>query len=114
MSTNIQVVEERGDDILVLLPVDRIDSSNAAGFESIITDHISKGELRLIIDFSRLNFISSSGLRVLLIAVKKLSATQGKLVLCGMQKHIQEVFTISGFDKLIPIRESRKASINLF
>ncbi len=57
---NIQVVEERDNDVLVLLPVDRIDSSNAAGFESIITNHISNGELRLIFDFSRLNFISSS------------------------------------------------------
>ena len=111
---NIQVVEERDNDVLVLLPVDRIDSSNAARFESTLTDHISNGELRLLIDFSRLNFISSSGLRVLLIAAKRLSGTQGKLVLCGMQDHIQEVFTISGFDKLIPIRESRKASLNLF
>ena len=68
----------------------------------------------MIVDFSRLNFISSSGLRVLLIAAKKLSATQGKLVLCDMQEHIHEVFIISGFDQLIPIRNSHKASMNLF
>ena len=110
----IEVIEERDNDVLVLLPVNRLDSTNAHLFESMLMDHISKGELRMIIDFGRLNFISSSGLRVLLIVANKLSATQGKLVLCDMQEHIQEVFMISGFDQLIPIQESRKASMNLF
>ena len=84
---DIEVVEERDRDngVLVLLPVDRIDSTNARAFESIIMDCINNDERRLIIDFSHLNFISSSGLRVLLIAVKKLNANQGKLVLCDMQ-----------------------------
>ena len=111
---NIEVVEERDNDVLVLLPVGRLDSTNARAFETIVMDHISKGEQRMIVDFSRLNFISSSGLRVLLIAAKKLSATQGKLVLCDMQEHIHEVFMISGFDQLIPVQDSRKASMNLF
>ena len=110
----IEIIQERDNDVLVLLPVDRLDSTNARAFESMVMDHISKGELRIIIDFGRLNFISSSGLRVLLIAAKKLSATQGKLVLCDMQENIHEVFMISGFDQLIPIQESRKASMNLF
>ncbi len=111
---NIEVVEERDNDVLVLLPAGRLDSTNARAFETIVMDHISKGEQRMIVDFSRLNFISSSGLRVLLIAAKKLSATQGKLVLCDMQEHIREVFMISGFDQLIPVQDSRKASMNLF
>ena len=62
---NIEVVEERDNDVLVLLPVDRLDSTNARAFESIVMDHISKGEQRMIVDFSRLNFISSSGLTLL-------------------------------------------------
>ncbi len=72
--------------LIGLNQVGRLDSTNARAFESIVIDHLSKGEQRLIVDFSRLNFISSSGLRVLLIAAKKLSATQGKLVLCDMHE----------------------------
>ena len=113
---NIEVVEERDRDnnILVLLPIDRIDSANARAFESLIIDRINNDERRLIIDFNHLNFISSSGLRVLLIAVKKLNAIQGKLVLCDMQEHIHEVFLISGFDQLIPIRDSRQSAMDVF
>ncbi len=108
---DIEVAEERNDDVLVLLPVGRLDSGNARSFESVVMDRIGSGELRLIVDFSRLDFISSSGMRVLLIAAKALKANEGKLVLCEMKNHIEEVFRISGFDRIIPIKESRALAL---
>ena len=111
MPMDIEVAEERNDDVLVLLPVGRLDSGNARSFESVVMQRISGGEQRLIVDFSRLDFISSSGLRVLLIAAKALKADAGTLVLCGMKAHIEEVFRISGFDRIIPIKESREAAL---
>ena len=85
---NIEVAEERTDDALVLLPVGRLDSSNARAFESIVMERIGGGERRLIVDFSRLDFISSAGMRVLLIAAKALKTADGSLVLCAMKNHI--------------------------
>ena len=108
---DIEVAEERSDDVLVLLPVGRLDSGNARSFESVVMDHVSSGERRLIVDFSRLDFISSSGMRVLLIAAKALKASEGTLVLCAMKNHIEEVFRISGFDRIIPIKESRESAL---
>ena len=108
---DIEVAEEREEGALVLLPVGRLDSANARAFESIVSEHIGAGELRLVVDFSRLNFISSSGMRVLLLAAKQLHGKQGTLVLCSMQDHIHEVFRISGFDQIIPIRDSRQAAL---
>ena len=111
MPMDIEIAEERNDDVLVLLPVGRLDSGNARSFESVVMQRISGGEQRLIIDFSRLDFISSSGLRVLLLAAKALKAGSGTLVLCGMKAHIEEVFRISGFDRIIPIKPSREAAL---
>ena len=108
---DIEVAEERKDDVLVLLPLGRLDSGNARSFESVVMDHVSSGERRLIVDFSRLDFISSSGMRVLLIAAKALKASEGTLVLCAMKNHIEEVFRISGFDRIIPIKESRESAL---
>lgn len=108
---DIEVAEERDGDALVLLPVGRLDSANARAFEAIVMDRIGAGEQRMVVDFSRLNFISSSGMRVLLLAAKQLHASQGRLVLCTMQDHIHEVFRISGFDQIIPIRDSREAAL---
>ena len=82
-------------------------------FESIVMKHISGGEQRLIVDFSRLTFISSAGMRVLLIATKAMHASQGKIALCAMQNHIEEVFRISGFDRIMSIRDSRKSALDV-
>ena len=82
---DIEVGEERSGEVLVLVPIGRLDSGNASSFESIVMDRVSSGELRLIVDFSRLDFISSSGLRVLLIAAKALRVADGTLVLCSMK-----------------------------
>ena len=111
MASNIDVAEEHEADALVLIPAGRIDSGNARAFESIVTERISSGEHRVVVDFSRLDFISSSGLRVLLIAAKTLQVHKGGIALCAMKDHIQEVFQISGFDRIIPIRGSREDAI---
>ena len=111
---NIEIAEDRDNNVLVLLPVGRLDSANARSFELTIMGHIGNGEQQLIVDFSRLGFISSSGMRVLLIAAKKLNASNGKLVLCRMQDHIHEVFHISGFDQIIPILDSRQSAMAVF
>ena len=86
----------------------------ASAFESIVMEHINSGERHLIVDFSRLDFISSVGLRVALLATRALQASQGRIVLCAMRKHIEEVFRISGFDRIIVIKESRQAALDVF
>ena len=111
---NIEVAEERDQEVLVLLPVGRLDSANSGAFEAIVMKHINNGEQRLIIDFSRLDFISSSGLRVALLATRALRASDGRIVLCSMKRHIDEVFRISGFDRIITIKKSRQAALNAF
>ncbi len=107
----IEVAEERHHDVLVLLPIGRIDSNNAGAFESIVMQHINGGERNLIVDFSRLDFISSAGLRVAVLASRALKATAGRIVLCAMRTHIEEVFRISGFERIITIRKTRDAAL---
>ena len=109
---DIEVAEERAEEKLILVPVGRLDSANARSFETVVMERIAGGEQRLVIDFSQLNFISSSGMRVLLIAAKKLQASHGSIVLCAMKDHIHEVFRISGFDRIIPIKDSREAALD--
>lgn len=111
MNTDIEIIEERESGVLVLTPVKRLDGANARSFESLIMDRIDNGEQNLIVDFSRLNFVSSEGMRVILIAAKQLQASRGKFALCSMKDHIHHVFHISGFDKIIPILNSRWSAL---
>ncbi len=81
----------------------RVDSANAKEFEEELSAVIEKGSTGLVVDCGELNYISSAGLRVFLIAIRKTSAAGGGLALCRVPDHIQEVLEISGFSRLAKV-----------
>ncbi len=83
--------------ILVASLEGQLNSSNAAGLESQMLGLVDGGEHQWVLDFSRLDYISSAGLRVILMLAKRLRGCQGRLVLCHLQPQVREVFDISGF-----------------
>jgi len=89
----------------------RIDTTNFNVFEKEIVGLIDSGETNVIINCEGLNYISSSGLRVFLIAMKKLKNLKGKLHLCEMQPTIKEIFDISGFSTIFKIFNSEKEAL---
>ena len=69
---------------------------------------IGDGAPRLAVDLSKLEYISSAGLRVLLVVAKKVQQAKGKVVLFGLAPNVREVFSISGFDQIFSIRARRR------
>ncbi|MCY3736776.1 MAG: STAS domain-containing protein [Gemmatimonadaceae bacterium] len=84
----------------------RVDSANAKEFEEELSAIIDKGATGLVVDCGELNYISSAGLRVFLIAIRKTSAAGGGLALCRVPDHINEVLEISGFSRLAKVFET--------
>jgi len=80
----------------------RLDSTTATDFEKSLMNLIDL-QKENVVCFKELKYISSSGLRVLLVAAKKLSTKGRKLTISSMQDHIKEVFDISGFTGLFNI-----------
>ncbi|MCP4088692.1 MAG: STAS domain-containing protein [Gammaproteobacteria bacterium] len=99
----MNIGEQKMGDVTVLSPERRLDSNTAEFFEKLILGKIDEGNSKLIIDFSALDYISSAGLRVLLMAAKRIKAEQGGMALCGLKAHIREVFEISGFLPILTI-----------
>jgi len=89
----------------------RIDTTNSAAFEAEIDEVFKSGEKNIIFNCSGLNYISSSGLRVFLVAQKKTISMQGKLCLCNLQPSIREIFVISGFSTIFRIFDSLEEAI---
>ncbi|HCE44969.1 MAG TPA: anti-sigma factor antagonist [Lentisphaeria bacterium] len=81
----------------------RLDAVTASAAEAAINRTIDSGASNLVLDLSGLDYVSSAGLRVLLVTAKKLSRQNGKIVLCGLQNTVREVFTISGFLSIFPV-----------
>lgn len=81
----------------------RLDAAQAATAQSFL-DGVD-GTVTL--DCSRLDYISSAGLGVLLKTQKRLLASNGKLRLSGLKPHLHDIFTYSGFDQLFEIEPAK-------
>lgn len=93
----------------LLGPRGRLDSNTSPEFEKILIDRIDQ-EPRLILALKDLDYISSAGLRILLVAAKKVKRLQGRLVLCEAREAIREVLEISGFLSILDLRDTREAA----
>ena len=94
--------------------IGHIDSSNADRFQRIVESGIDSEDQALILDFERVFFISSAGLRISLIISRKFNELGKKFGVCTLSDPIRNVLAISGFDQIIPIYESQAAAINAF
>lgn len=107
----MSVPPETPSDIAVVRPQGRLDSATSPAFEVTVLERIDGGSRRLVLDLSDVGYISSAGLRVILAAGKKLRATQGKLVLCGLREEVRGVFEMSGFLELFPVTQTVEEAI---
>jgi anti-anti-sigma factor len=81
----------------------RIDTVTADEFNSRLTEITGNQPVKLILDCTKLNYISSSGLRVFLMAQKRANAAGGSMKLCNLQPSIREIFDISGFSNILKL-----------
>ncbi len=96
---------------LVLKPSRRIDSANARAFEEDAYLLVDKGPVKVIIDSTDLDYISSAGLRVILTTAKKAKAAGGGLTIACAKINVREVLSVSGFDTIFGMHESVDAAI---
>ena len=103
-------IEREG--VTVIAKIDgRLDGANAQEFQGDLTDAIEDSDRAVVLDFADLSYISSAGLRVILITAKALKRQEAELAVCSLSDPIREVFEISGFDQIIPVRDSQADAI---
>ena len=102
----MEISKEKKGETMVVAINGRLDTTNYADLDKELNELLGAGENNLLMDCSEMNYISSSGLRVFLVYLKKLKASGGKMQLCGLQEMIKEIFLISGFSSLFTIYET--------
>lgn len=105
---------ERNDGILIAMAEGRVDGANAQEFQGALTDAIEPSDRAVVLDLGQITYISSAGLRVILLTARALRRQDAELAVCSLSASIREVFEISGFDKIIPVRDSRPDAIASF
>lgn len=102
---------ETQDAITIIRLQGLLNSNNAPEMEAGILPMIDGGARQLLLDFSELEYVSSAGLRVVLVLAKRLKKDGGQLVLCCMQPHVYEVFEISGFTTILAVAQDKAAAL---
>ncbi len=107
----MDIAEGKEGTVCVLEPKGRLDSASARGFEERLRAVLDRGENTLLIDLASLDYISSAGLRVLLVGAKRLQQSGGVIALCDLKPSIREIFEISGFLTIFTAHDDRAAAL---
>ena len=101
----MELSERRTGRAVVLAPAGRIDMGSADQLRERLLPMVSaaaKAGESVVLDFSGVDYISSAGLRVLMLAAKEARASGGKIAVAALQPLVSEIFQISRFDKVLP------------
>ncbi|HXJ82465.1 MAG TPA: STAS domain-containing protein [Candidatus Methylomirabilis sp.] len=93
-------------DTVVLAPTGRIDHGRSEDLKTALRPHLERctaANDRLVLDLSGVDYISSAGLRVLMLARKQAKAQAGTLVVAGLGPVVKEIFEISRFTVVFEI-----------
>lgn len=103
--------EEKVGDIMVLEAQGRIDSTTAPALGETLSASFASGYKGLVLDLRQLEYISSAGFRILLIAAKRAEEIGSRFVLCAISGKVRQLFDLGGFLDLFPIYASREEGI---
>ncbi len=88
-----------------------LDTQTSASAQAQLTQLIDQGATKLVVNFEKLDYISSAGLRVLLKAAKQLKGNSGELRVCALNEVVQEVFDISGFTTILTVTKTEPEAL---
>ena len=83
----------------------------AAGLYALVDDRACK---KLIVDFTKVKSMSSSAMSTLIELRKKIKAIKGTLALCGLRPELQQLFKITGMNKLFDMYDTERDALMSF
>src|SRR5215831_18852141 len=97
--------------VLTLTLSGRLDADSTPGFGDLLAHSIQAGSHKIVLDLSGLEYVSSVGLRALIVGAKTLAPLGGKIVLSGPNERILKLLEISGFTSIFTIAATRDQAL---
>lgn len=110
----MQISIKTTDEIKVLEFDGKLDTHTFSHAQDHLSELIEKGERKILVNLEKLDYISSAGLRVLLIAAKQLKPDGGEIRICSLNDVVKEVFDISGFVTIFKVFVSESEALDGF
>ena len=99
-------------EVVIVMPDEQLDTNTSPEAEKMLMEQLDAGETRIVIDFSKTDYMSSAGLRVILKTASLLQEKGGGFALCNGNEQIVEVLEISGFLEIVKHFSSMKEAVN--
>jgi anti-sigma B factor antagonist/stage II sporulation protein AA (anti-sigma F factor antagonist) len=108
----VDIQERRLADVTVLTATGRLDQDTSAGFQARLVGLFeSAAGAKVALDFAGLDYISSVGLRALMVAAKKAKANGGAIAVAALTPVVREIFEISRFTFVVPVFADLRAAL---
>lgn len=98
----MEIGERRDGDILILSPAGRIDNDSSAAFQTRLLAALTPGAA-VLVDLSSVEYVSSAGLRALMMGSKQSKAANGRLAVTALGPVVKEIFEISRFSLVVQV-----------
>jgi anti-anti-sigma factor len=110
----MNLAEQIFSNVRVLAPRGRIDHQSADAFDAALAPHLADCEqdsYKIVLDLSEVDYMSSVGLRVLMMAAKQGRQQGGTIVISGLGTTLREIFQISRFDRVFTVYDAVRDAI---
>jgi anti-sigma B factor antagonist len=88
-----------------------LDTGTSEMAQDVINGYLEEGHKKLVINLEQTEYMSSSGLRVLLSTAKKLWAMEGKFRICSPNKLVKDILDTSGFSVIMEVMGSEEEAL---
>lgn len=99
------------DNVNIFSASGRLDTNTSTEYEKLIEKQMGDQKKHIIVDLKKLEYISSSGLRIFLKLAKKQKDAGKEFILCSLSKEIFEIFDMTGFSSIITIYHSQEEAL---
>jgi anti-anti-sigma factor len=107
----LRLAEDRRDAVLILVLAGRLGAAAAPTFEAAVAAAVGRGETRLVVDLTAVDYISSAGLQALAAAAALCVKAHGTLAICGLSDPVRIAFDLSGLLAGLAVEPSRDEAI---
>ena len=110
----LEMTNRNVDDVTVIQLEGKMNTATSSNADAHLSQLIANGSNKLLLNMGGVDYISSSGLRVILANGKKISTSGGKLAFCNLNPSVGEVFRISGFNSIFPVFDTEQEALASF
>lgn len=103
----MEIAEVKQGSLVIVSVTGRVDGFTAPDLEARLSEIVARGDARVLLDCKGMEYISSAGLRSVLIGARKCQQNDGKLVICELQPDCESVMEVSGFMSIIECHKTR-------